>query len=255
VGLYAWHTPLGVPNGGTWLGYGLGTLGAVLILWLTWFGVRKRRYGVGALQLKGWLSAHVYLGSTLLVVGTLHTGFQFGWNVHTLAYALMLLVIGSGLFGIAVYGRLPSLISANRSGLTLEQMTAQMIALDRDALAAAMPLGDEAMRAVMDAGKTVQVGGALWRLLSSDEPHCLTGKAIAVLERVATVEKDMQPAEAQALQSVLRLLYRKADLLHRARRDLRYKGLLDVWLYVHVPATFALLAALIAHVVSVFYFW
>ena len=39
----------------------------------------------------------------LIVIATLHTGFQFGWNVHTLAYVLMMLVILSGMFGIAAY--------------------------------------------------------------------------------------------------------------------------------------------------------
>jgi hypothetical protein len=33
------------------------------------------------------------------------------------------------------------------------------------------------------------------------------------------------------------------------------KALLDVWLFVHIPATIALLAALAAHVISVFYYW
>ena len=42
-------------------------------------------------------------GLSLIVIVTLHTGFQFGWNVHTLAYGLMLLVIVSGIFGIVVY--------------------------------------------------------------------------------------------------------------------------------------------------------
>ena len=32
------------PNGGTWQGYVLGTIGALLIVWLTLLGVRKRRY-------------------------------------------------------------------------------------------------------------------------------------------------------------------------------------------------------------------
>ena len=39
--LYIWHEPLGVPNGGSWLGYTLGVISAVLVIWLTWFGVRK----------------------------------------------------------------------------------------------------------------------------------------------------------------------------------------------------------------------
>ena len=54
-------------NGGTVLGYTLGTIGALLIVWLTWFGVRKRRYESTLGTVQGWLSAHVYLGIALLV--------------------------------------------------------------------------------------------------------------------------------------------------------------------------------------------
>ncbi len=42
IGFYVWHDPDPVPNGGTWLGYTLGTIGALLIVWLLLFGVRKR---------------------------------------------------------------------------------------------------------------------------------------------------------------------------------------------------------------------
>ena len=51
------------------------------------------------------------------------------------------------------------------------------------------------------------------------------------------------------------LLLQKNQLLDRARRDLRYQAILDLWLYVHVPLAFMLLAALFAHVVSVFIYW
>jgi hypothetical protein len=81
------------PNGGSWYGYTLGTIGFGLIIWLSLLGVRKRRINPGVWSLKAWTSAHVYLGLALIVIGTLHTGFQIGWNVHTLAYVLMLLVI------------------------------------------------------------------------------------------------------------------------------------------------------------------
>jgi hypothetical protein len=91
------------PNGGTWYGYTLGTIGFALILWLSLLGVRKRRINPGVWSLKAWTSAHVYLGLSLIVIGTLHTGFQIGWNVHTLAYVLMLLVIFTGIYGVWVY--------------------------------------------------------------------------------------------------------------------------------------------------------
>ena len=95
------------PRGGTMYGYTLGTIGALLIVWLALFGIRKRAITTGVYSLKAWLSAHVYLGLSLLVIGTLHAGLHFGWNVHTLAYALMVLVIVSGMFGAAAYAVLP----------------------------------------------------------------------------------------------------------------------------------------------------
>src|SRR5580692_11128065 len=84
--------------GGTWLGYTLGTIGALIMLWLTMIGVRKRAMTSGNWSLKAWVSAHVYLGLSLVIIVTLHTGFQFGINIHTFAYALMMLVILSGRF-------------------------------------------------------------------------------------------------------------------------------------------------------------
>ncbi len=117
--IYVAHTPLGQPNGGTWVGYTLGTVGALLIVWLAFFGIRKRRYGMGKLTLQEWLSAHVYLGLGLIVIASLHAGFQFGWNVHTLAYVFMVIVILSGVYGLFLYLRLPSEMARNRGGLTL----------------------------------------------------------------------------------------------------------------------------------------
>ena len=50
------------------------------------------------------------------------------------------------------------------------------------------------------------------------------------------------------------LLDDKRALLRQIRTDISYKAMMDVWLYVHVPITFALLAALIAHILAVLFF-
>ena len=57
-------------NGGSWYGYTLGTIGALLILWLTALGYRKRKMTSSHWSLKAWTSAHVYLGLSLIVIGT-----------------------------------------------------------------------------------------------------------------------------------------------------------------------------------------
>ena len=71
VVLYIVDRPYGSRYGGTWAGYILGITGALLIVWLTWFGYRKRSYAAADTRLVGYLSAHVYLGVTLLVIVTL----------------------------------------------------------------------------------------------------------------------------------------------------------------------------------------
>ncbi len=240
------------PNGGSAYGYALGTIAVLLILWLTLLGLRKRAMTRGRWSLKAWTSAHVYLGLSLLVVATLHTGFQFGWNVHTLAYALMILVILSGVYGIVAYVRLPPQLGASRSDMTRPQMIDAVVKLDRQLGIAAQPLGHEEARIVQLSLDDDAFRGGLRRRLSGRHPRCPTTRALAETRRRLTVATGEQ---ARALEGVAALLERKSAALARIRGHLRIKALLEVWLYVHVPVTFALLAALAAHIVSVFFYW
>jgi hypothetical protein len=240
------------PNGGSAYGYALGTIGVLLILWLSLLGIRKRAMTRGRWSLKAWTSAHVYLGLSLVVIATLHTGFQFGWNVHTLAYALMMLVILSGLYGIAVYATLPSELGASRSDMTRPQMIDAAMKLDRQLRIAAQPLDHEDARIVSLALDDDAFGGGLYRRLSGRYPRCRTAQALAEVRRRLVLATGEQ---REALDSVVGLLERKGAALARIRQHLRIKALLEVWLYVHVPLTFALIAALAAHIVSVFFYW
>jgi hypothetical protein len=251
VAYLGWEPP-GGHNGGTWLGYALGTIGALLILWLMLFGIRKRRYGPGNWSLKGWLSAHVYLGLSLLLVATLHTAFQVGLNVHTLAYALMVVVILSGIFGVFAYVRLPRLMTDNRMGQSLDGMALEMLELDRQCVDLALGLSDEYVAEVQRSRQQTRLGGSARRQLSGRDPKCGTTLALA---RVRELASTAPPAMSERVAGLVVVLGRKQELLQRARRDIRIKALMDLWLYVHVPLSFALLAALIAHVVAVFFYW
>ena len=232
------------PNGGTWYGYTLGTIGVGLILWLSLLGVRKRRINPGAWSLKAWTSAHVYLGLSLVVVGTLHTGFQIGWNVHTLAYVLMLLVIATGIYGVVVYATLPASLSANRKEMTRAQMLDALTAIDRQLESAAQPLGRaEADLVIAALAHDVFYGGPIARLTAS-YPGCATSRAL----------RGMGGGSDEAAR-VTALLERRRDQLAQIRGALRIRAMLEVWLFIHIPLTIALIAALTAHVISVFYYW
>lgn len=241
-----------VRNGGTWAGYVLGVTGLLLILWLTWLGVKKRRYNAGEWSLKAWTAAHVYLGLALIVVATLHTGFQFAWNVHMLAYTLMMLVVVSGIFGVYAYARFPISMSANRRSLTRQEMLLQLADFDNDARQATMQLDDRFVAAVRDASDQTKIGGGVLRQLRNKYPNCMTAKA---LRTVTALMQEMPAGDRPAAERVMVALRRKGELLARIRRDIQLKALLEVWLFFHVPLAVALIAALGLHVFIVFWYW
>jgi hypothetical protein len=249
---YILHKPLGPPNGGTWLGYTLGTVAALLMIWLAWFGIKKRRYGIGKASTQEWLSAHVYLGTALILVATLHTGFHFGMNVHTLFYVLMMIVIASGMVGVYFYLRYPLLLTRNRGGLSSELMLAQLADLDREIRQLAMGLDNTTNSLALKAVQETVVGGNLLQQLRGADVNCPTTVARAYVENSSgdsTAEQDTRRRQ------LLARLVRKEDSLQRIRRDIQLRCLLRLWLYVHIPFSIAALAALLVHVVTEFYYW
>ena len=239
-------------NGGSWLGYLLGTIGFLLILWLSMLGIRKRAITRGGWSLKAWTSAHVYLGLALIVVATLHTGFQFGWNVHTAAYTLMMLVILSGIYGIAVYSMVPQSLSDARSEMTGPQMIDAVAGLDKQIRTSAQPLSDADSEVVLGSLGEDPFGGGVWRRLTGNYPRCGNRRALQIMRgRLA----EAGGREEATVEHVVTLLERKAAALQRIRNYVQRRALLEIWLYIHVPLTVVLIVALVAHVVSVFFYW
>jgi hypothetical protein len=240
------------PNGGSWLGYTLGTISAGLIVWLACLGVRKRVITAGHYSLKAWVSAHVYLGLSLTILATLHTGFQFGWNVHTLAYVLMMLVIASGALGIWAYATLPQRLHGNRGETTRKQMLETVASLDAQLHEAAQPLDRAGAAVVRQSIEETDLGGSFWKRLTQSYGDCANRRALG---RLRALSPPGSAVQAEALTKIEALMQQKADALALARRQMGITALLEAWLFVHIPATFALLAALIAHIVSVFAYW
>jgi hypothetical protein len=254
IAIYALVDPAPRHNGGTFLGYLLGTIGALMIIWLSLLGLRKRIITTKPYSLKAWTSAHVYLGLSLIVIGTLHTGFQLGWNVHSLAYILMVFVIISGLYGIIVYTRLPAQLSANRHEATQPQMLEAIRTLDRQLDTVAQPLGKAEANLVRLSLEECDVGGNLWQRITGRQANCGNRRALVAVQSI--VDKQMRVGKPDPqLTQLLFLLERKESALAQARRHIRMKTQLELWLYIHVPFTFALLAALLAHILSVFLYW
>lgn len=268
VAAYWFDDPQEPPNGGTLLGYVLGTVGALLIGWLSWFGIRKRQYASNLGSVQGWLSAHVYLGMALVVVVLLHTGFQFGANVHTLAFVLMTLVVASGLFGVYVYMKYPARMSRNRDGAPRSQLVDQLEDIDRRSLRVAEGLGADFIEFTTSGVQRTQLGASLVeRLRDTDTSQILVrsggqtnivanARQEAALDWLAEQQSIAGDADtAAAIGELSALIRSKRKLLKQLGEDLKMQAVVEIWLYLHVPLTAGLLVALVAHIVSVFVYW
>lgn len=279
------------PYGGTPTGYVLGILSQLIVFLLFWYGIYKRypvsernrrvaerrkpegwevdeaassrrtqrrrsepqqdwRYGQ---TLQGWLSLHINLGTALIVLATLHTGFEFGWNVHTLGYGLMLAVIASGFYGLYIYHTYPRLITDNLEEDTLESLLFKIDDLDERARVRALDLPDDVNRLVHDSRQGTMIGGGLWHLIRGRQSDCPTQIAVRQIRRLG--QKYIADEQPKYMRELYLLLLRKEKLVERARKAVMLQARLSAWLYLHVPLAIALLATLAVHVLSVLFYW
>lgn len=271
---YNLYDPGGPQNGGTWLGYTLGTMATALIVWLMLFGMRKRHYRNSLGTLRGWLSAHIYLGTSLILIVLLHMGFQFGWNIHMLAFVLMLIVIFSGFFGVYVYLRYPNLMTRNRESATRAAMLDEVAEIDQNALALADGIDPKIHAVVLRSIQNTKLGGSVWTQLRAHDGSDIAldslHSALAERDKRSEMKTTEMPTmfamvdylagratdkQGEAMRNLIDLISRKKSLATKVARDIQYQALMEIWLYIHVPLSFALLAALIAHIVSSFFYW
>lgn len=245
-------------HGGSAWGIGYGVAASLLVLVLLAFGWRKRAYRSKAGTLEGWLQAHVVLGVVVVLLVLLHSGFRFEDRVAVTAFAALLLVVASGLVGAAFYTVYPRLLTEVQSNLAtaevserLNRLTASMARLASGRSRAFEGVYREVL------GAAVPRGLAGWKLLWGRLPGGRGARAGAggggpdswgrLLARVP-------PEEQQALRQLLVLARQHRELHLRLAYQERYRNLLDVWLWVHVPASIVLVVLIAAHVIGAFYF-
>jgi hypothetical protein len=244
------------PNGATLVGLLYGMLSFLAILLLMYYGMRKRSYTAKHWPLRAWLSFHVYIGTMTLILVPLHAGFKFGFDIHTLAYVLLAIVVVSGIVGAALYLLLPRRFEAFGEELTyplghstddeLRKIIRQMRALAADK---SQEFAD-ACQAEIDYGIPKRhIGwGLLWR-------RSATAAAVATqIEAFRGYLQHIPEAEHEAFHSVARLATQKRDLEHRMVAQMRLQNLLEAWLYFHLPVSIVMLVVVIIHILVVFYY-
>ena len=255
-------------NGGTWQGYTTGTIGALLIVWLSLLGIRKRRYRSTSGSVAGWTSAHVYLGSAVLIVATLHSSAQIGWNIHTLAYVLLCIVVFSGFLGIYLYLSVPRKSVAARDGRSREQLFEELHTLNDEATSVAQTCSTTISVAVNSAVEGTRIGGNTFNQISGRDKSVMQldsdgrSKQVSnkdqkqilslIAEQLPSAQRE---SEVKPLRELLSIMSRRQVLIRRISTDIRLQGMMRFWLFIHIPFTVALIVSLITHIIVTFLYW
>lgn len=257
--VYLLDDPIKGRNGGSTFGYSIGGLSALAIIYLMLFGVRKRAYHSSSSTLHGWLAAHIWLGVALSLWVPLHSAFQFGLNLHSLAYYLMMATILSGIWGAINYRIVPLETKSNRGSLSLKALLKQydQVGDEIEKIKSEYSLGDsrnnpaqggelhKSLKGIVELDnhqipspwRAVFVAGKIEKRINKEIAAHLLGK----------VENEHK-SNANKLIS---LVDQRCDLINMMTEEIRVSTLLKVWLYLHVPLACACLVAVIAHILIV----
>lgn len=269
------------PTGSSRVGLSLGIATGLICLFefLLWPRKKLRTWRVGPVQ--WWLRAHIWLGLLALPLAVLHSGFRLGGPLSAATLIVLVLVIASGVWGLAMQQFLPARMLDSIPAETIVSQIPHLSGLaarDGARLVAAV-CGDETdedegnqSEAHLVVGATRQVGALQGRVLmvsaapsepvpdseplraffdGSVRPFLLAGargcQALGTDRDARTHFNEVRgrlPAKAHPAVAALE------DLCSQRRQwdaQARLHGWLHAWLLAHLPLSILLMALLAAH--------
>jgi hypothetical protein len=247
---------------GNGLGYWLGILGALTILAVLGYPMRKyvRAWrNVGSTS--GWFTAHMLLGTIGPAIILFHAGFQLGAFNSNVALISMLFVAGSGVVGRYLYGQISRGLHGRRAELSeMTSYTADM----RLALGGDLPQGSPVWSELtqLEAMARTPARGLFGAIRQS---VALSWQANGVRRHVARDTRRFIDVEARrfGLKPKQRKAWHRAAREHLASyfsavaataRLILFERMFGAWHYLHVPLFVVMAMSVIVHIVAVHFY-
>jgi hypothetical protein len=239
-----------VAYGGSIEGLLYGVAGTGLIGVLMYLGIRRRSYASNTGTLQGWVSAHIYLGLLTLLLIPMHAGFRFGWDVHTLAFVLLAVVVLSGVVGLFLYRNIPGRLTRYESAQQADKIDPEIARLLSDMRALVKDKSDALVQIYKaELGTSQRRAPKGWSLLLKGQgADLLTVRSEDLAKKVSTIP----PSDQATFQILSQLLLKKTQLEVNLLHQMRLRNALQAWLYVHVPVSIAMVFAVGVHLIAVF---
>lgn len=248
-------------------GYWIGVAGAVLMVLLFAYPLRKRsatlaRWG----RTKYWFIVHMVLGIVGPLMILVHSAFKIGSLNAGVALVSMLVVAGSGIVGRFIYLRVHTDLGGQRESIrSLEQALrvqdaagaadggagggtvlqfaplaqARLLALQREAL--------QPRSKWLDHGRSLFV----LPLRLRRERKAIGLEAVAALRAMAQQQAWDAPSLRRREQRAVSLVRSSLRSIQRVAQLAAYTKLFSLWHVLHVPFVFLMVICAVAHVVAV----
>ncbi len=210
-------------------------------------GWRKKLVILPFGRVRFWLLVHYYVGFLTVAVFAVHTKYEFpGSLLHWMLWSLFVLVSLSGLAGAIMSWILPRRFEAQGERILFDRIPFFRARLAEQAEAIAQEsIQDGNTRSI--ARLYVDTLGDFFAAPRNIVSHLAASNVpqARLLGQLTAIERYLDDAGKSRLQRMRDLVEAKSHL------DFHYAngGLLRLWLFVHVPATYALLVVIAVHVV------
>jgi len=235
------------PAGSTRVGLTLGIFAAAIIAFEMLLWPRKQLRGHRLGRARVWMRWHVWLGLISVPLAVAHAGFRFGGPLTTAVLALFLVVIASGVWGLAMQQLLPHRLLHGFASETIESEVDRVMQFHRQE-------ADELVELV--GGGPTEPLTAFY--LDEVRPYLEHGRRSGSVLRSAARAGGLF-ADLEARAPTVRTAVRRLEELCAARRQYdqqaRLHGWLHNWLLVHLPLSVALCVLLVVHIVTALKYW
>jgi hypothetical protein len=252
---YALSSPDG-PRGGTVPGLLFGIAGSLLMIFAGLLSGRKKFPASRLGSAQFWLRGHIWMGLLSGPLILFHAGFQWGGLLEQILLVLTLVIIVSGIVGLALQQLIPRAMAATISS---------------EAMFEQLPAVCQSMRASADRAVTDACGATIMLAPQGEEPKAMVAgfyrQTVRPFLEVHPLPSPLiQATSASAmfgqlsarvpseLQAVLDQLARLCDERRQLLAQARLHRWLHGWLMIHVPLSAALLVLGLAHAVTAMWY-
>lgn len=223
--------------------------GITILMFLTF---RKKVVILPFGQVRKWLRLHYYLGFVTVGVFVVHTRYRIPDSpLEWLLWCLFVLIAVSGLFGGVISKVIPPRLEARGERILFERIAIYRVQLEAQA--------EELVRQSIKHGNKLSISNLYNDVLAEffTRHHNIiahlqssTRPLASMLGALDAIERYLNKDGKEDLEQMRVLVEAKNNL------DFLYAngGLLKLWLFFHIPATYALIVAIIVHIVIAYAF-